>query len=76
MKYVGMSSKPYYRLEQWGKKRDLRNFEIVNDKPLNYKKAQILENTIASDRKCPDCESHAGGWPVPGDVYYVYTYDY
>ena len=78
MKYVGMSSKPYTRKAQWGKDRHVRNFEIV-ESGLSYKEAQELENQLLAEcEKCPYCESrgHAGGRPVPGDSYSVYTYDY
>ena len=76
--YVGMTSDPDKRRLQWERKgRNIWNFKIINEnKPLNYRAAQLLEKTISSDARCPDCESHAGGRPGSSDAYYVYTYNY
>ena len=80
MKYVGMTSDIARRKREWEDDREIRAFGIVNkNNPLEYAEAQKLENKLLAEcKKCPYCESegHPGGQPVPGRVYYVYTYYY
>ena len=79
MKYVGMTTRPAERKQEWEQQKgqSLPTFQVIRS-GLTYDEAQTLESGRISalcDR-CKESESHPGGPRKEGRVYSVYTYDY
>ncbi len=73
MKYVGMTTDPHRRKQEWEQKRgqSLPTFQVIRS-DLTYDEAWALEDKY---RKM-GYKAQPGGQRMGGSVYSVYTYEY